>query len=308
MCVSLFFIELYCTLFLLLIPLLRVGEKNMIKNFIGGLAVGIANIIPGVSGGTMMVILGLFDRIMKAVSDVFKPKNENRIQDILFLSQVLVGAGVGLVGFSKVIDILFESVPTQTLFWFVGLILFSIPSLLKRELKGNKINWLFVGLGLVIIFTIAYLNPGKDSDFVVTSFPPNTAFNLIKWVFVGAIAGATMLFPGVSGSMVLLVIGQYYYFKGYVSAVTDFNFDTLLPLGFIMVGIFIGILISAKLTDHFLKTARGNTISLILGLIIASAIILIPIQGLTGTMTILTSIVSLIVGGVIVLYIEKFVD
>jgi putative membrane protein len=280
----------------------------MIKNFVGGIAVGIANIIPGVSGGTMMVILGLFDRIMKAVSDVFKIENKNRMQDILFLTQVLVGAAVGLVGFAKVIDILFEAVPTQTISWFIGLILFSIPTLLKRELKGNKINWVWVVIGLAVIFVIAYLNPGKDSDYVVTTFPPNTMINLIKWVFIGMIAGATMLFPGVSGSMILLVLGQYYYFKGYVSAVTDFNFDTLLPLGFICIGIFLGILISAKLTDHFLSTNRGNTISLILGLIIASAIILIPLNSLTGLMTISTSIVAAIVGGVIVIYIEKFVD
>jgi putative membrane protein len=280
----------------------------MIKNFVGGIAVGIANIIPGVSGGTMMVILGLFDRIMKAVSDVFKIENKNRMQDILFLTQVLVGAAVGLVGFAKVIDILFEAVPTQTISWFIGLILFSIPTLLKRELKGNKINWVWVVIGLAVIFVIAYLNPGKDSDYVVTTFPPNTMINLIKWVFIGMIAGATMLFPGVSGSMILLVLGQYYYFKGYVSAVTDFNFDTLLPLGFICIGIFLGILISAKLTDHFLSTNRGNTISLILGLIIASAIILIPLNSLTGLMTISTSIIAAIVGGVIVIYIEKFVD
>jgi putative membrane protein len=280
----------------------------MIKNFVGGIAVGIANIIPGVSGGTMMVILGLFDRIMKAVSDVFKIENKNRMQDILFLTQVLVGAAVGLVGFAKVIDILFEAVPTQTISWFIGLILFSIPTLLKRELKGNKINWVWVVIGLAVIFVIAYLNPGKDSDYVVTTFPPNTMINLIKWVFIGMIAGATMLFPGVSGSMILLVLGQYYYFKGYVSAVTDFNFDTLLPLGFICIGIFLGILISAKLTDHFLSTNRGNTISLILGLIIASAIILIPLNSLTGLMMISTSIVAAIVGGVIVIYIEKFVD
>ena len=78
----------------------------MIKNIIGGIAVGIANVIPGVSGGTMMVILGIFDHMMSAISGVFKVHNPDRKADILFLLQVLIGAAIGLVGFSSSDDVL----------------------------------------------------------------------------------------------------------------------------------------------------------------------------------------------------------
>mgnify|MGYP002116878544 CR=1 FL=1 len=77
------------------------GEVSMIKNIIGGIAVGIANVIPGVSGGTMMVILGIFNRMMDAISGIFKKENPNRKEDIIFIFQVLVGAGVGIIGFAK---------------------------------------------------------------------------------------------------------------------------------------------------------------------------------------------------------------
>ena len=81
----------------------------MIKNIIGGIAIGIANVIPGVSGGTMMVILGIFNRMMEAISGIFKRVNPNRKDDIIFIFQVLVGAAIGIVGFAKILEILFSS-------------------------------------------------------------------------------------------------------------------------------------------------------------------------------------------------------
>ena len=80
----------------------------MIKNIIGGIAVGIANVIPGVSGGTMMVILGIFNRMMDAISGIFKRENSNRKEDIIFIFQVLIGAAVGIVGFAKILEVLFN--------------------------------------------------------------------------------------------------------------------------------------------------------------------------------------------------------
>ncbi|MFR6100349.1 MAG: undecaprenyl phosphate translocase family protein [Longibaculum sp.] len=94
----------------------------MIKNLIGGIAVGIANVIPGVSGGTMMVILGIFNRMMEAISGVFQKDNDHRKEDILFLLQVLIGAAVGLIGFAKILEFLFNHYPTQTMYWLIGLI------------------------------------------------------------------------------------------------------------------------------------------------------------------------------------------
>ena len=185
----------------------------MLRNIIGGIAIGIANVIPGVSGGTMMVILGIFNRMMDAISGVFKRENPNRKDDIIFIVQVLIGAAVGIIGFAKILEVLFEYCPTQTIYWFIGLIAFSIPLFLKGEMSGQKLAIIPFICGLAIIFVLEFLNPGEGKTVVNPDFPPLSAALFIKMVIIGAVSGATMIMPGVSGSMVLLILGEYYLFK-----------------------------------------------------------------------------------------------
>lgn len=278
----------------------------MMKNIFGGMVIGIANIIPGVSGGTMMVILGLFDPLMAAISNVFRRKNDERMKDIYFIFQIIFGAGIGLVIFGNIVKILFEYIPTQTLWCFIGLILFSVPSVLKSELKGGKLNYLSLLIGFIIVLGICLLNPDKIEGMTVDVFPEITVMYLLLMVVVGMISGATMLLPGVSGSMVLLVIGQYYIFISYVANVLTFEWNILIPLAFIACGIALGIFISAKLMSHFLEERRELTISFIIGMIIASIVsilTLIPLASYTW-MTTTTSILALIIGAGTIILLE----
>lgn len=280
----------------------------MIKNIFGGIMVGIANIIPGVSGGTMMVILGIFDKMMEALTNVFKLNNENRVKDLWLIVQVLGGAAIGLKVFADVIDFLLANYPYQTMFWFSGLILMSIPSLRKSELREHKLDLKFTLLGILLIGTLVYLNPGKaDYDYRELVYPMLTVVNLIVLFVVGMIGGATMLFPGVSGSMVLLIIGQYYIFVGLIKSVTEFNLVKLVMLAFIMLGILVGIYLSAKITDKLLKDNRRTIISFIIGLIIMSSLVLLPNSVISLTpnptydlMLVIACIISFIFGGVII--------
>lgn len=273
----------------------------MIKNLIGGIAVGIANVIPGVSGGTMMVILGIFNRTMESISGVFKKENDHRKEDIIFLFQVLLGAAIGLVGFAKILEFLFNNYPTQTMYWFIGLIALSIPLFLKSELKGQKINPIALFLGIAVIFSLEFLNPGDKDVIVNPTFPLVDVLLCFKMILVGIIGGATMLMPGVSGSMVLLILGEYYLFKSYLAHVTSFQLEVLIPLFFIGIGIMIGIVLSAKVCDFFLKRWKILFLSFILGLIIASSLVLIPLTATYNLFIIVTSIGAFIIGGIIVL-------
>lgn len=282
---------------------------KMIKNFIGGVLIGIANIIPGVSGGTIIVILGLFDKVMESISNVFKIKIsfKERMNSLLFLLQIGIGLIVGLVGFAKILEFLFVKFEMQTLFLFAGLIIASIPMLRKQEMNNTKFNWLYFGLGILLIGLIAYLNPGENGNIVELETLLNTNLNLVyllSLIGIGAIAGATMIFPGISGSMVLLVIGKYHLFKGYVANVTTFNLQILIPLIFIALGVGLGIIFSAKLTNYLLKNHKRNTMSFIIGLIIMSSIIILPTSGYNLINT-LTSILMFIIGIVIVTIFEK---
>lgn len=284
----------------------------MIKNVVCGILVGIANIIPGVSGGTIIVILGLFDKLMESISNVFKLKIsfKERLENLWFIMQVLIGAAIGLVAFAKVLNYLFVHFELQTIALFAGLILLSLPMLKKEEMDGKKINILFFILGVLTIGIINYLSPGEEGNIVtyeeliLKSLTP--AF-IISLILMGVIGGATMIFPGVSGSMVLLVLGWYHMFKGYVAAVTTFDIKILIPLIFIAIGVGLGIIFSAKLTSFLLKKYKTNTMSFILGLIIMSAIVIFPLKAELYTFgNIITSILTFILGGGLIVLLEKF--
>ena len=281
----------------------------MIKNFFGGIAVGIANIIPGVSGGTIMVILGLFDKTMEAISNIFKIKIsfKERMKYLGFLIQVMIGVAIGLVVFAKILDYLFSHFEHQTLFLFSGLIIFSLPMLKKQELKGKKISIPFFIIGMLIIGALAYFSPEKKEVVVpleeLIDKDLNLAYVLIL-VIMGAISGAAMLFPGISGSMVLLVLGYYYLYKSYVSNVTSFDPIVLIPLIFIAIGVAIGIVGSAKLTHYLLENQRTKTVSLILGLVLMSGIVIIPTTGYDLSITV-SSIICFIASSIFILLFDK---
>ena len=279
----------------------------MLKNIIGGIAVGIANVIPGVSGGTMMVILGIFDRMMEAIPGVLKfKKNPNFKEDLLFLLQVLIGAGIGLVGFAKVLEYLFNVAPTQTMYWFIGLIAFSIPIFMRREMAKDKINWIMFAVGAAIVIALEIFNPGEKP--LNPAIPVLNITVLLTALVMGFIGGFSMFMPGVSGSMVLLILGYYYVFKTYLANVLTFRADVLLPLVFMGIGIILGIVVSAKVLSIALEKDEGGTHSFLLGLIAASTIVLIK-QTLTATFTlplILTSALACVLGGVMVWLVDRY--
>ena len=281
----------------------------MIKNFLCGVAVGVANIIPGVSGGTIIVLLGLFDKLMEAISTVFKINIswKERMESIKLIIQIGLGVAVGLVGFAKILEFLFVRAQIQTIMWFVGLILFSIPILKKNEMKNEKINWIYFVIGILIIGLLTHFVPSKNE--VIVPLQDILAKNLnvvyiLTLIALGTISGATMIFPGVSGSMVLLVLGYYHLFKGYIANVTSFEPKILIGLIFIAIGVLIGIVLSAKLTNWLLKKYHTQTMSLIIGLIVMSAITIIPLSGYNA-ITVITSLLTFLFGGCIVILMDK---
>ena len=282
----------------------------MIKNIVGGIAVGVANIIPGVSGGTIMVLLGLFNKLMESISNIFnlKLKLKEKKEDFLFLFQFLVGTAIGLVGFAKILEILFVSFEVQTLYWFIGLILFSIPMLKRKEMEGQTINWLCLGLGILLIFALSYFAPGEEGNIVPLDELLANKIDIpfiLSLIMIGCVAGASMMFPGVSGSMVLLVLGYYHLFKGYVANVTTFEPNILIALIFIAMGVGLGIIMSAVITNYLLKHYKRNTMSFILGLIIMSAIAIIP-KVTYDLPLVITSLICFIFGGAVIILFDKY--
>lgn len=247
------------------------NKRFDIAPFFGGIAVGIANIIPGVSGGTMLVIFNLFEKLNYSISDVFKRKTDTRKESIFFILKVVIGMLIGIVGFAKVLGFTLEHIEAETIFWFMGLILFSIPIIVKKELKEEKFNIIFflIGVGLIALLEYFNLHGGLSN-----TGDDGSLLSYLILVGLGVIGGAAMIFPGISGSMVFLVLGKYEMVRGYVDKVTSLDIGIFIKLGVLALGAVIGIVIFAKLITNLLNKHRGKIVSLILGFIIASALIL----------------------------------
>ena len=281
-------------------------SKFDIHSIIGGLFVGIANIIPGVSGGTMLVIFGLFDKLTYSVSDVFKKGTTTRKKSILFILKILISCLIGIVLFAKILGFTLTNYEGETILCFMGLILFSVPYVYKDELKGKKFNKLFFLIGFAFIIGLQYL---KSQGFVSNSTESTLNFVHILIMFaLGIIGGITMVFPGVSGSMVMLVLGKYELIRGYIDKLTSFDTTSIISLCALGVGALLGIVASAKLTSLLLQNHRSKTVSLILGFIVASALILpfnIETEIKFTTMKTCSLLIWFTLGGMIVYYINR---
>lgn len=253
---------------------------NFLVDIIKGIFVGIANVIPGVSGGTMAVSFGIYDKILSSVSNLFKDF-KNSIKTLL---PVALGMLIGIIGFTFVIGWLLENQPFATSLAFTGLILGGLPMIVKELKSGWKKDTkksVFINIILFILLAsvaagMAFLNGDSESGVLLVASLPM----MIKVFFIGIIAAATMVIPGVSGSLVLMVLGYYFGIlssvKNFITAFKDLNiskmFDNALILAPFAVGCLVGIFFISKLIEWLFNHFASATYSGILGLILASPV------------------------------------
>ena len=275
---------------------------NSIKLFFKGFIMGIANIIPGVSGGTLAIILGIYERFLEAISHFFKNLKDN----IKFLIPVFLGIGISLLSMSHVIDYSYKHYPLPTTIFFVGLVLGGIPLLIrktkKEKTKSNIANIVafICTFTLVIIMAFADKIFGTSKEVVLNNL---NVIGYIKVLLVGCLSSATMIIPGVSGSLVLMLIGYYYPVISIIKDLTHFNnlLSNGIVLGFFGIGIVIGLVTISKLLEYLFKKHSKATYYGVLGFIFAS-LIAIPassyavIVGSICLKHIIISIVTLLVG------------
>ena len=224
--------------------------------------IGIANIIPGVSGGTMAVSLGIYDRLIGSISGLFREFKKS----ILFLIPIIIGAGIGIVGFTYAIEYLLDKHTFVTCMAFVGLILGGLPAIfssMRAKVSSGGIG-VFGILAFVIAFAVSggmpLLKESKDALTVITVTPGNMVILFI----LGIVASATMVIPGVSGSMML---GMK---------------DGILLLAPFGIGVVLGIFLIAKLITFLFEKYGVQTFCAILGLVISSPIAIFINTGLVS--------------------------
>lgn len=276
-----------------------IGEMKFLKDILKGVVIGVANAIPGVSGGTMMVSMGVYDDIIYCITHLFTQIKKS----ILILLPYFIGMAVGIVGLAFSIKSLYANFPFQTSMVFIGLIIGGIPMLYEHVKKTTiKIGHilLFILFFAAIIAMEYFGGNGKD---VILSVD---IISIVKIFFIGVLASATMVIPGVSGSMMLMILG---YYNPIINAITDFvtalaNRDlntilnicgSLVPFG---IGVVIGIFVIAKIIEILLSHFETHTYCAILGLVISSPVVILMGTDMShiNILAIVTGVVCLVAG------------
>lgn len=251
-----------------------VSKDNPVKigliNFIKGFILGIANVIPGVSGGTMAVSMGLYELILSSIGNFFKDIKGNFIK----LLPIILGILVAIVSTSKLVTYALTNYKAQTLCLFIGLI-FGGVSLIMRKIKGkgSKTNYLIF---FVIFFFVISLNFLK-TGLIEISFTNMGIIDYLLLLLIGFVASSAMVIPGISGSFILMVLGYYDKIIYTISTITDFsklgsNLLILVPFG---IGVIIGIVFMAKLITNLIKKYETKTYFAIMGFVLSSVVVLL---------------------------------
>lgn len=258
--------------------------------FIKGFLVGVANIIPGVSGGTFALLLGIYERLIAALGSagahslavlvrwLARPGDQKRRREMLdelarldfwWLLVLAAGAAAAILAGSRLIVILLDNYRSATLAFFVGLI---VPSVLVPYSMMERHGWLQAASGMAgcaLLLLFAALAPPASGNNE----------NLVMLFFSGAVAISAMILPGISGSFVLMVLGQY---RPVLEAI---NHADLLPLGIFAAGCLAGLLAFVRLLKYLLARYHATTMAFLIGLILGSLWVLWPFKEVSASAT-----------------------
>jgi putative membrane protein len=242
--------------------------KENAVTFLKGFAMGTANVIPGVSGGTIALITGIFERLinslksfnLKALKLLFKRdfKAFVLITDLKFLSVVLFGVLASIFSVAKLLSFLFENYPIFIWSYFFGLIIASIWLVGKTITKYNASVILFLILGTAIAASITILSPAREND------------SFFYLIICGVVAVCSMILPGISGSFVLVLMGNY---ELVLRSITELN---IVNLSAIAIGCAIGLPAFSHLLSWLYKKFKNQTIAILTGFILGSLAVIWP--------------------------------
>ena len=278
----------------------------MVQLLFIGIAIGMANVIPGVSGSTMAVVFNIYDRFVNAITLNIKKLIETR----RFVIPVVGGLALGVLLFSKLITVLYENFPVQTDYFFTGLIIGSIPmlfSFMTKKQDGQKftakktISVVICALaGFAVLIGFGLLGSDVDTAKEISKSLPQWTFPLALHIFAAGFVGAiAMIIPGISGSLLMLIMGVYPIVMKSIPALfvpsqTLRAFFLLLPNG---IGVLAGLLCGAWIVKTFLRIAPNQTYAVIFGLIAGSAIQLFPgIKGISGVLSGIACLLCVLTG------------
>ena len=231
--------------------------KGSLAIMLKGFVIGSSMSVPGVSGGTMAILLGIYDKLIGSISNFLKDLKGN----IIFLMKFCIGAAVGIGSLAFVIEWLLERFPLPVSFFFLGAVIGGIPALYKKtkESKWKLSSVIYFLIGLVVVIAIGFIPVGN--------FDIGSGSGLIHYLMVlgtGIIIALALVLPGISTSHMLLVLGMY---DAMIAAITEFN---LVYIGIIGVSTVVGIFLITKPIEWTLNKFPHQTYCMIIGFVLGS--------------------------------------
>ena len=239
-----------------------------LKLFVVGVVFGIANVIPGVSGGTMLVIFGVYDELTEAISGI-----KAIFRNLGFLIPFGLGGAAGILGFAVVVKWLFNNFGLQTNMFFIGLILGSIPLIVKIGTSERKAKPVCIIPFVIAMAAVIGLTVLQRADIVNLTTQTVEGFDvlfMLKIMVCAVLAAVTMIIPGVSGSFVMMLLGIY---QTVIDSITTLRLVVLVPFA---IGAVIGIIGGAKLISVLIGKNKLMVYSAILGLVVGSVYAILP--------------------------------
>ncbi len=253
----------------------------MIKLILKGVMMGVANIIPGVSGGTMAVSMGIYDKMIHAATHIVSEFKKS----MKLLLPIVLGMAIGIVALARILEFMFARMPFQTNMLFVGLIVGGLPAITKK-VKGKTIRLGHILVCVLFFAVVAGLAMLGEQEGSAADLSFNLV-NIVKLFGVGVVASATMVIPGVSGSMMLMLMGYYNpvlnTINDFIDNLVQFNVPgilegckVLVPFG---IGVVVGIIAIAKLIEIIFRKFPEHAYWAIIGLIAASPVAIFLMNG-----------------------------
>lgn len=245
-----------------------------IIDFLKGVAIGAGAILPGISSGVLCVIFGIYETLLDSVLNFFKDWKHN----FKVLSPFILGTFFGVVLLGNILKYMFYAYPVQAKFVFTGLILGSIPALIKKACEKQTFKWHYlifligaflIGLGLVLV------------EHNISALQSKNSYSYIFIMLSGFLMSAGVIIPGISSTLILLLLGIY---DIYLLSVSKLYFPFLIPLA---IGLIAGSIICMKLIKFLLKKYNALTFFAIIGFTLGSIFVIFPtfafdINGISG--------------------------
>lgn len=277
---------------------LQMGEivmenKSVLKflyKILQGTLIGIGAVLPGISGGVLCVIFGIYKPIMELLAHPFK----NLKTHVIKLLPVIIGIGIGFLGIANLLAFFLEKYPAPSVCLFVGLIAGMLPSLWREAGEKGRSKYSYISMSLAMVIVFALLVSLKA--FSVSILP-----NFGWYLFCGFCLALSVIAPGMSFSTLLMPLNLY---TPFVEGIGELNFGVLIPSG---IGALITVICLANLVDSLFNRHYSVAFHAIVGIVISATIMIIPVESFfISPAQCVVNLVCLAVGVVSALLLDKF--